>query len=93
MKVIQKQYTNFEFYEIKIHKHLENIWIYKAKQFIFTKNNFKQRICILEDGASGGASGVIEEIIVKNLFQIQLRWPQVYNEFKEYEKKFQVQNI
>jgi hypothetical protein len=52
-----KQYTNFKFYEIKIHKHLENIWIYKAKQFMFTKNNFKQRICILEDGASGGASG------------------------------------
>jgi hypothetical protein len=52
-----KKYTNFELYEIKIHKHLENIWIYKAKQFMFTKNNFKQRICILEDDASGGASG------------------------------------
>ena len=29
---------------------------------------FKQRICILEDGASGGKVGDIEKIIVKNLF-------------------------
>ena len=57
--------TNFE-----IHKNLENIWIYKAKQFMFTKNNFKQHICILEDGASGEKVGDIEKIIVKNLFKI-----------------------
>ena len=63
-----KLYTNFEFYEIEIHKHLENIWNYKAKQFMFTKNNFKQRICILEDGASGEQVGDIEKIIVKNFF-------------------------
>ena len=31
-----KLYTNFEFYEIEIHEHLENLWIYKAKQFKFT---------------------------------------------------------
>ena len=36
-----KLYTNFEFYEIEIHKHLENIWIYKAKQFMFTKKQFQ----------------------------------------------------
>jgi hypothetical protein len=30
-------YTNFEFYEMKIHEHLENIWIYKAKQFMSQK--------------------------------------------------------
>ena len=48
-----KLYTNFKFHEIEVHKHLENIWIYEAKRFMFTKNNFKQRtICILEDGAS-----------------------------------------
>jgi hypothetical protein len=65
-----KLHTNFEFYEIKIHKHLESIWIYKAKQFMFTKRNFKQHICILEDGASGEQVGDIEKIIVKNLFKI-----------------------
>ena len=35
---------------------------------MFTKNNFKQRICILEDGASGEQVGDIEKIIVKNFF-------------------------
>ena len=33
--------TNFEFDEIEIHKHLENICIYKAKQFLFTKKQFQ----------------------------------------------------
>jgi hypothetical protein len=65
-----KLYTNFEFYEIEIHKHLESIWIYKVKRFMFTKNNFKQRMCILEDSASGEQVGEIEKIIVKNLFKI-----------------------
>jgi hypothetical protein len=37
---------------------------------MFTKNQFKQRICILEDGASGEQVGEIEKIIVKNLFKI-----------------------
>jgi hypothetical protein len=32
---------------------------------MFTKNNFKQRICILEDGASGEQVGDIEKIIEK----------------------------
>ena len=31
-----KLYTNFKFHEIEIHKHLENIWIYKAEQIMFT---------------------------------------------------------
>ena len=65
-----KLYTNLEIYEIEIYKHLENIWIYKAKRFMFTKNNFKQRICILEDGASGKQVGDIEKINVKNLLEI-----------------------
>ena len=37
---------------------------------MFTKNNFKQRICIFKDGASGEQVGDIEKIIVKNLFKI-----------------------
>jgi hypothetical protein len=37
---------------------------------MFTKINFKQRICILEDGASGEQVGDIEKIIVKNLFKM-----------------------
>ena len=65
-----KLYTNFEFYEIEIHEHLENIWIYKAKRFMFTNLFFKQHVCILEDGASGEQVGDIEKKIVKNLFKI-----------------------
>ena len=65
-----KLYTNFEFYKIETHKYLENMWIYKAKQLMFTKNNFKQRVSILEEGASGEHVGDIERIIVKNLFKI-----------------------
>ena len=30
-------YTNFEFHEIEIHKHLGNIWIYKVKQLCSQK--------------------------------------------------------
>ena len=37
---------------------------------MFTKNNFKQRISILEDGASGEKVGDTEKTIVKNLFKI-----------------------
>jgi hypothetical protein len=37
---------------------------------MFTKNHFKQRICILEDGASGEQVGDIEKITVKNLFKM-----------------------
>jgi hypothetical protein len=37
---------------------------------MFTKKNFKQRICILEEGASGEQVGDIEKITVKNLFKI-----------------------
>jgi hypothetical protein len=37
---------------------------------MFKKNNFKQRICILEDNASGEQVGEVEKIIVKNLFEI-----------------------
>ena len=34
------------------------------------KNNFEQRISMLEDGTSGEQVGDIEKIIVKNLFKI-----------------------
>jgi hypothetical protein len=34
------------------------------------KNNFKQHICILEDGASGEQVGDIEKLTVKNLSKI-----------------------
>ena len=37
---------------------------------MFTKNNFKQCISIVEDGASGEQVGDIEEIIVKNFVKI-----------------------
>ena len=37
---------------------------------MFTKRNFKQCICILEDGTRGEQVGDIEKIIVKNLFNI-----------------------
>ena len=38
---------------------------------MFTKNNFKQRISFVEDGASSEQTvGDIEKIIVKNLFKI-----------------------
>jgi hypothetical protein len=32
---------------------------------MFTKNNFKQHICILEDGASGEQVGDMEKITIK----------------------------
>ena len=37
---------------------------------MFTKKNFKQRISIVEGGASGEQVGDIEKIIAKNLFKI-----------------------
>jgi hypothetical protein len=37
---------------------------------MFTIFFFKQRICILKDGASGEQVDDIEKIIVKNLFKI-----------------------
>jgi hypothetical protein len=37
---------------------------------MFTNKNFKQRICILEDSASGEQVGDIEKMIVKNWFTI-----------------------
>ena len=42
----------------------------KPSNLCSQKNNFKQRISILEDGASGEQVGDIEKIIVKNLFTI-----------------------
>ena len=46
-----KLYTNFEFYEIKIHKNLKNILIYKAEQYMLTI--FYNNLHILENSASG----------------------------------------
>ena len=37
---------------------------------MFTKNNFKQHISILQDGARGEKVGDIEKTFIKNLFEI-----------------------
>ena len=42
----------------------------KPSNFCSQENNFKQRISILKDGASGEQMGDIEKINVKNLFKI-----------------------
>ena len=62
-------YTNFDFYEIEIHKKLESIWIYKAKHLMFTQYIFKQCLSILEDATSDERVDDIEKIIVRNLFK------------------------
>jgi hypothetical protein len=59
----------------------------------------------LDDGANGCANGDIEQVLIKILFKISwtyiklmnfyknIWWrSEVYEEFKEYEKKNQVQN-
>ena len=38
--------------------------------YVHKKNNSKQRLSTLEDGASGEQVGDIEKIIVKNVFKI-----------------------
>ena len=38
--------------------------------YVHKKNNFKQRISIVKDSASGEQVGDIEKIIVKNLLKI-----------------------
>jgi hypothetical protein len=53
-----KLYTNFEFREENIHKHLKNILIYKANRFM----NFV--LDILEHGASGVQVGDIEQTTI-----------------------------
>jgi hypothetical protein len=50
---------------------------------MFTKNNFKQCICILQDGASGEQVGDIEKIIVQNLFEIKLHYIKLTNLWKK----------
>ena len=42
----------------------------KPSNLCSQKNNIKQRIFILEDGARGEQVGETEKIIVKNLFKI-----------------------
>ena len=69
-KSYPKLYTNFEFYAIEILKHLEKYESTKTSNLCSQKNNIKQCIFILEDGASGEQVGDIEKIIVKNLFKI-----------------------
>ena len=39
-----KLYTNFKFHEIEIHKHLENIWIYKFYIIIKSKVGVDQNL-------------------------------------------------
>ena len=70
-----KLYTNFECYEIEIHKHLKNIWIYKAKQFMFTKKQLQTMYIYSRRRCKWWTSGWhIEKIIVKNLFKIYLHY-------------------
>ena len=45
---------------------------------MFTKKKFKQRISIIEDGASGEQVGDIKKN-VKNLFKIQLHYMKLMN--------------
>jgi hypothetical protein len=59
-----KLYINFDFCEKKVHRHFKNILIYKAEQFIMTKNNFKKSLHILEDNASGLQVDDIEQVIL-----------------------------
>ena len=42
----------------------------QIQAIMFTNNNFKQPISILEDSASGEKVGNIENIIIKSLFKI-----------------------
>ena len=42
----------------------------KPSKLYIKKNNFKQRIAIVEDSASGEQVGEFEKVIVKNLFKI-----------------------
>ena len=42
----------------------------KPSNLCSQKDNFKQCISIVEDGASGEQVGDIEKVIVKNLFKI-----------------------
>ena len=61
--------TTFEFYEIEIHKHLENICIYKANQFMLTKKNQTTYIYFTR-WCCGEQVGDIQKIMVKNLIKI-----------------------
>ena len=101
-----KLYTNFEFYEIEFYKHLENICIYKAKQFMFTKKQFQTTYiyfrrwckwwtsgCHWKDNCQKLAQNVIALHEIDESSNKKLQWPQVYNEFKEYEKEFWAQKI
>ena len=51
----------------------------KSSKLCLQKKKFKQRICILEGGASGEKVGDIENIIVKNLFEIQFYYIKLIN--------------
>ena len=94
-----KLYTNFEFHEIEIHKNLVNILIYKAKQFMFTKKQFQTTYIYCRRQCKWWTSGwhrkdncqkLVQSIISLHEFddlEKNLLWPQVYNKFKECEKK------
>ena len=59
-----KQYTNFEFCGKNIISILKHIDL-QNKQFLLTKKNLTKSLFILEDGASGD----IEQVIVKFMFK------------------------
>ena len=83
-----------------MHKHLENICIYKAKQFMFTKKQFQTAYINFRRWCKWWTSGwhwkhnchkLVQNIItlheIDESSKATLQWPQVYNEFKECEKK------
>ena len=58
--------SNFEFYEIEIHKKLKKTYeSTKPNNICSQNNNFKRRISSLEDSASGEQVGDIEKILSK----------------------------
>ena len=53
----------------KTHRHLGTILIYKLTLYFMKKTNLKESLHILEDGASGCASGHIGQVIVMILLK------------------------
>jgi hypothetical protein len=65
MKVIQNYPRTLNFVKKKkTRRHFKNMLIYKAKQFMMTKNNSKKSLHILEEGATDAQVGDIEQVTI-----------------------------
>jgi hypothetical protein len=64
MKVIQNYELTLGFVKKKIIGMLKNILLYKAKQTMLTRQNYKKSLCILEDGTSSVQVGDIEQVTI-----------------------------